>query len=192
MIVDIVMPKMGESITEGTILEWRKKVGDPVEKDELFLEIGTDKVDSEIPCVESGIIVEILAEVNEVVEVGKVIAKIETDQLSTGQLKPKDETAEPKTEPVLEKSEPAEIQSDLSETQSSKKIEKPSTKIKDSDKFFTRAVMKTARENNISQDELDGIQGTGRKGRVTKKDILQYIKSGKKLDCRMIFVFYRG
>ena len=88
MIVDIVMPKMGESITEGTILEWRKKVGDPVEKDELFLEIGTDKVDSEIPCVESGIIVEILAEVNEVVEVGKVIAKIETDQLSTGQLKP--------------------------------------------------------------------------------------------------------
>ena len=103
MIVDIVMPKMGESITEGTILEWRKKVGDPVEKDELFLEIGTDKVDSEIPCVESGIIVEILAEVNEVVEVGKVIAKIETDQLSTGQLKPKDETAEPKTEPVLER-----------------------------------------------------------------------------------------
>ena len=184
MIVDIVMPKMGESITEGTILEWRKKVGDPVEKDELFLEIGTDKVDSEIPCVESGIIVEILAEVNEVVEVGKVIAKIETDQLSTGQLKPKDETAEPKTEPVLEKSEPAEIQSDLSETQSSKKIEKPSTKIKDSDKFFTRAVMKTARENNISQDELDGIQGTGRKGRVTKKDILQYIKSGKKLDSK--------
>ena len=184
MIVDIVMPKMGESITEGTILEWRKKVGDPVEKDELFLEIGTDKVDSEIPCVESGIIVEILAEVNEVVEVGKVIAKIETDQLSTGQLKPKDETAEPKTEPVLEKSEPAEIQSDLSETQSSKKIEKPSIKIKDSDKFFTRAVMKTARENNISQDELDGIQGTGRKGRVTKKDILQYIKSGKKLDSK--------
>ena len=181
MIVDIVMPKMGESITEGTILEWRKKVGDPVEKDELFLEIGTDKVDSEIPCVESGIIVEILAEVNEVVEVGKVIAKIETDQLSTNQSQPKDETAEPKTEPVLEKSEPPEIQSDLSETQPSNKIEKPSIKIKDSDKFFTRAVMKTARENNISQDELDGIQGTGRKGRVTKKDILQYIKSGKKL-----------
>ena len=184
MIVDIVMPKMGESITEGTILEWRKKVGDPVEKDELFLEIGTDKVDSEIPCVESGIIVEILAEVNEVVEVGKVIAKIETDQLSTSQSQSKDETAEAKIEPVLEKSEPPEIQSDLSETQSSKKIEKPSTKIKDSDKFFTRAVMKTARENNISQDELVGIQGTGRKGRVTKKDILQYIKSGKKLDSK--------
>ena len=78
MIVDIVMPKMGESITEGTILEWRKKVGEFVEKDELFLEIGTDKVDSEIPCVESGTLVEILADVNDVVEVWKTIAKIET------------------------------------------------------------------------------------------------------------------
>ena len=80
MLVDIVMPKMGESITEGTILEWRKKVGDTVEKDELFLEIGTDKVDSEIPSLESGIIVEILAQENDVVDVGTVIARIETDE----------------------------------------------------------------------------------------------------------------
>jgi len=80
MLVDIVMPKMGESITEGTILEWRKKVGDPVEKDELFLEIGTDKVDSEIPSLEAGIIVEILALENDVVDVGTVIARIETDE----------------------------------------------------------------------------------------------------------------
>ena len=84
MIIEIVMPKMGESITEGTILEWRKKVGEFVEKDELFLEIGTDKVDSEIPCVESGTIIEILAEVNEVVEVGKTIAKIDTGDSSEG------------------------------------------------------------------------------------------------------------
>lgn len=178
------MPKMGESITEGTILEWRKKVGDAVEKDELFLEIGTDKVDSEIPCVESGTIIEILAEVNEVVEVGKVIAKIETDQLPTSQSQLKDKTVGSKTEPVLERNEPVEVQSDLSKNQPSKKTEKPSIKIKDSDKFFTRAVMKTARENNIYQDELNSIQGTGRKGRVTKKDILQYIKSGKKLDTK--------
>jgi len=80
MLVDVVMPKMGESITEGTILEWRKKVGDPVEKDELFLEIGTDKVDSEIPSLEAGIIVEILALENDVVDVGTVIARIETDE----------------------------------------------------------------------------------------------------------------
>ncbi|MFQ6614150.1 MAG: biotin/lipoyl-containing protein, partial [Fidelibacterota bacterium] len=69
MIVDIVMPKMGESITEGTILEWRKAVGDRIEKDEILLEIGTDKVDSEIPSPYSGVITEILAQVNEVLEV---------------------------------------------------------------------------------------------------------------------------
>ena len=80
MIIEIVMPKMGESITEGTILEWRKKVGEHVEKDELFLEIGTDKVDSEIPCLEAGVIVEILASANDVVDVGTVIARIETDE----------------------------------------------------------------------------------------------------------------
>ena len=79
MIVDIIMPKMGESIMEGTILEWRKKVGDFIEKDELFLEIGTDKVDSEIPSAVSGTLVEIIAIENDVVDVGGVIGRIETD-----------------------------------------------------------------------------------------------------------------
>ena len=79
MIIDIVMPKMGESITEGTILEWRKKVGEPIALDEILLEIGTDKVDSEIPSPNAGIVVEILGEVNQVMDVGAVIARIETD-----------------------------------------------------------------------------------------------------------------
>ncbi len=79
MLVDIIMPKMGESITEGTIIEWRKKIGDNVKKDEVFLEIGTDKVDSEIPASVSGTLVEILAEPNDVVDVGKVIGRINTD-----------------------------------------------------------------------------------------------------------------
>ena len=79
MLVDVVMPKMGESITEGTILEWRKEVGDTIAADEILLEIGTDKVDSEIPSPNAGVIAEILAEPNDVVEVGKVIVRIETD-----------------------------------------------------------------------------------------------------------------
>ena len=79
MIIDIVMPKMGESITEGTIIEWRKKTGDIVEMDEILLEIGTDKVDSEIPSPTAGTIVEILAKPNDIMEVGAVIAKVETD-----------------------------------------------------------------------------------------------------------------
>ena len=79
MVIDVVMPKMGESITEGTILEWRKKVGESIETDEILLEIGTDKVDSEIPSPTSGRIITLLAKLYEVVEVGKVIAQIETD-----------------------------------------------------------------------------------------------------------------
>jgi len=79
MIVDVVMPKMGESLTEGTILEWRKKVGDPVALDEILLEIGTDKVDSEIPSSAAGTVVEILSEPNDIKEVGEVIARIDTD-----------------------------------------------------------------------------------------------------------------
>ena len=78
MVIDIVMPKMGESITEGTIIEWRKKIGDIVEMDEILLEIGTDKVDSEIPSPTAGTIVEILAKLNDIMEVGTVIAKAET------------------------------------------------------------------------------------------------------------------
>ena len=84
MVFDVVMPKMGESITEGTILEWRKNSGDSIEKDEILLEIGTDKVDSEIPSSHKGTITEILAEPNDVIEVGKVIARIETEGDSGG------------------------------------------------------------------------------------------------------------
>ena len=79
MIVDVIMPKMGESINEGTILEWRKKVGDVIQLDEILLEIGTDKVDSEIPSSAAGIILEILAEPNDIKEVGEVIARIDTN-----------------------------------------------------------------------------------------------------------------
>ena len=78
MIIDVVMPKMGESITEGTILEWKKQVGDSIAMDEILLEIGTDKVDSEIPSSAEGVIVEILAKPNDIIEVGKVIAKIDS------------------------------------------------------------------------------------------------------------------
>ena len=169
MIVDIVMPKMGESITEGTILEWRKKVGDFVEKDELFLEIGTDKVDSEIPCLESGKIIEILADVNDVVEVGKVIARVETNGSSEDkkeanppidlELEPKikvDDVQKNEPEPSLSKGKPIANQNMRT----------------NSTKFYTRAVLKVARLNQISTSELDSINGTGRKGRVTKKDIL--------------------
>ena len=76
MAVDVIMPKLGESITEGTILEWKKNVGDTIDKDETLLEISTDKVDSEVPCPSGGKVLEILYKVNDVVAVGEVIARV--------------------------------------------------------------------------------------------------------------------
>ena len=176
MIVDIVMPKMGESITEGTILEWRKKVGDTVEKDELFLEIGTDKVDSEIPCLESGTIVEILADVNDIVEVGKVIARVET---STSKNNQNEKITPSKSLPSTKSSDSLSEETLIKPTQDQLNSQKSLNS--DSNKFYTPAVLKAARLNKVSTAELDQIQGSGRKGRVTKKDILDYTASLKNI-----------
>ena len=164
MLVDIIMPKMGESITEGTIIEWRKKIGDNVEKDEIFLEIGTDKVDSEIPASVSGILVEILAEPNDVVDVGKVIGRINTDTKAAIEA------------PVQERPQPI-VPKEIEASQMEKPVRKTTVKKLAGKRksFFTPVVMKIAQDNNVPMAELDMVQGTGRGGRVTKKDILAYL-----------------
>ena len=101
MIVDIVMPKMGESITEGTIIEWRKKVGDAIKMDEIILEIGTDKVDSEIPSSTDGVLIEIIGKPNDVMEVGAVIARVETDSKASVIEKPVEEKEDIVVEKIL-------------------------------------------------------------------------------------------
>tara|TARA_Y100000590_G_scaffold68309_1_gene74408 strand:- start:6397 stop:7695 length:1299 start_codon:yes stop_codon:yes gene_type:complete len=162
MIVDIIMPKMGESIMEGTILEWRKKVGDFIEKDELFLEIGTDKVDSEIPSAVSGILVEIIAIENDVVDVGGVIGRIETDSDNEKEIKPAGKQTIG--------SQPKRVKGSIKEKQGLN-LERSNPKMK---KFFTPVVLKIAQDKNISLRELELISGTGRGGRITKKDILKH------------------
>ena len=169
MIIDIVMPKMGESITEGTILEWKKQVGDTIALDEILLEIRTDKVDSEIPSSAEGVVVEILAKPNDVVEVGKVIAKIDSAVESSSAVKP------------IEKNGKNPIDN-------SQKIETTTPRVfdnKDNFKekfFFSPVVMKIASENQLSFSELENVAGTGRGGRVTKKDLLLYIGENKKAE----------
>ena len=162
MIVDIVMPKMGESITEGTIIEWRKKVGDAIKMDEIILEIGTDKVDSEIPSSTDGVLIEIIGQPNDVMEVGAVIARVETDSKASVSEK----SVEEKEDLVIEKnieSRPL-VQKKVSIKSS------PTEK-----KFFTPVVNRIAEENNIDHSELMNIEGSGKGGRVTKVDILSYI-----------------
>ena len=173
MIIDVVMPKMGESITEGTILEWYKKVGDSIEKDETLLEIGTDKVDSEIPSPASGVIEEILAEPNDVIDVGKVIARINSNGSSD-----KKATASPVdidsgiNNNVVEKISPP------NDDVVKKEVGSVNISVKDiKSAMFTPVVLKIANQEGIPLVELENIEGTGANGRVTKKDIQNYISS---------------
>ncbi len=161
MIVDIVMPKMGESINEGTILEWRKKIGDSVELDEILLEIGTDKVDSEIPSSSSGILTDILFKPNDVVEVGTVIAKIDTNQ--------KSEVL------ITSKKELTAISNDIDKEKNEHTLDKREKLDEPLNKFYSPVVMKIVAEKNISIEELKNVPSSGRGGRVTKKDILLYL-----------------
>jgi len=172
MIIEIVMPKMGESITEGTIIEWRKKPGEAIEKDEILLEIGTDKVDSEIPSSHKGIITELLAKPNDVIDVGKVIARIETEEKLGVQIieETKDETID-NDEPLLE----------TVETQKKVNFVEKKEGISGGKKFFTPVVLKIAKDEDISRSDLESMEGTGRDGRVTKKDILAFIGEKQKI-----------
>ena len=171
MIVDVLMPKMGESITEGTIVEWKKNVGDTIEKDETLLEISTDKVDSEIPCPTAGKILELLFNKNDTVEVNTVIAKIGTEDgdnvdSSSNQENIKedeDEIPEDNNEVLPEKTDKV-----LSE----EKIIKEMDISKDDRVFYSPLVKSIAKKEGISIEELSLIQGTGNNGRINKKDIL--------------------
>lgn len=184
--VEVVMPKMGESIMEGTVIEWTKSVGDSIEQDETLLEIATDKVDSEVPSPASGILVEILAEVNDTIEVGNVIAIIETDVAAATSGSGK--KTEPISEPVQEENPQIEAQSEETKAEKStsneiESSEDSSDTIKSSEgKFYSPLVRSIAKEEGISLNELDKIEGTGAQGRVNKQDVLNFIdhkKSGE-------------
>lgn len=180
-VVDIVMPKMGESIMDGRILKWFKQPGDKVERDETLFEISTDKVDTEVPSAEGGILVELLYNEGDTANVGEVVARIETDaanaNVKTGVTK-----QETKEEPKAEtKPEPAAVK------QEEKKTEAPKAPAGDSKSgsgagFYSPLVLTIAQKEGISMDELSSISGTGVGGRVRKQDVLAYIedrKSGK-------------
>jgi 2-oxoglutarate dehydrogenase E2 component (dihydrolipoamide succinyltransferase) len=169
---ELVMPKMGESIMEATILKWKKNVGDMIAMDETLLEIATDKVDSEVPSTAAGKIVELLYKENDVVPVGKVIAVIEDangNQLSvvshqSSVTTPTANVAQPKAEvpfvPVTSNKSPA---------------------TNSGDRFYSPLVLNIARQEGISMSELETLPGTGQDGRVTKSDILNYVKNRSQL-----------
>lgn len=168
-IAELIMPKMGESIMEATILRWNKKAGDHVKQEETVLEIATDKVDSEVPSSVSGIIKEILFNVNDVVAVGTVIARIEVaDTIST--------TPAPAISPAPV-STPAVPVQQAPAPEPVPYIPQPSVvkTVASNNKFFSPLVLNIANSEGLSLSELERIPGTGADGRVSKKDVLQYI-----------------
>jgi 2-oxoglutarate dehydrogenase E2 component (dihydrolipoamide succinyltransferase) len=165
--VEMLMPKMGESIIEGTILTWLKKEGDVIEADESVLEVATDKVDTEVPATHGGILKKILAKEGEVVAVGAAIALIETADASSSAPKAIASNGTDKQE-VLQAA-PAHTATVLSSEES---VQENST---EEGRFYSPLVKSIAKEEGITLAELGKIAGTGKEGRVTKQDMLDYL-----------------
>ena len=164
-LIDVPMPKMGESITEGTILKWHKKVGDIVKRDEIIFEISTDKVDTEVPSPVDGAIAEILFAENDTVEVGVAVAKI----FASGEIvKPKNEfkNEEQEKDHLQEKKEFQNVHSNKN--------------VGNSNIFYSPLVLNIARVEGVSMSELETVVGTGAGGRLTKNDLLKYVQNRKK------------
>jgi 2-oxoglutarate dehydrogenase E2 component (dihydrolipoamide succinyltransferase) len=161
---ELKLPKMGESVAEATITSWLKEVGDTIEADEAVLEIATDKVDSEVPSEVTGVLVEKFFNVDDVVQVGQVIAVIETE--GSG------EVSAPKAEIVSEQVAVAQVAQTVETAK-----ETVASVSSSEDRFYSPLVKNIAKQEGVSQAELDAISGTGKDGRVTKNDILAHLES---------------
>jgi 2-oxoglutarate dehydrogenase E2 component (dihydrolipoamide succinyltransferase) len=198
-IVDLLMPKMGESIMEATILKWNKQPGESVRQDESLLEIATDKVDSEVPSTTAGILTEILFPVDAVVPVGAIIAKIETNGSVTPNAERETPNAgqndsineEPSTNNAERRTPNAQRQTESGiDTRSTINDARPAANGQPStvnrqpstineNRFYSPLVLNIASNEGINLSELEKIPGTGNEGRITKKDILQYVSKRK-------------
>jgi 2-oxoglutarate dehydrogenase E2 component (dihydrolipoamide succinyltransferase) len=177
-LVDLVMPKLGESIMEATILKWHKKPGDAIKQDETVLDIATDKVDSEVPSTAEGVIEEILFKENDVVPIGTVIAKIRVGAnaaVSNNQPAPAPKQEEYEDAKVVEEIPYQPVGSGQSAVGSRQSAVGSSQGTDNKIRFYSPLVLNIAQQEGISMAELENIPGTGQEGRVSKKDILAYV-----------------
>lgn len=175
------LPKMGESIAEATLTNWLKNVGDKVGIDEPIVEIATDKVDSDVPSEYKGVLVKRNFEVNQIIKVGEVIAEIETKDIDNSELEDKkSKTKKDKVENSKEETiEVKEIEETIDKTIKSLDIPEKDQKTNSKKKrFYSPLVKSIAKKENISNEQLDSIKGSGKEGRVTKADIINYLKGG--------------
>lgn len=166
--VEMLMPKMGESIIEGTILSWLKKEGEKIEQDESVLEVATDKVDTEVPSTHAGVLKKILVKEGDVVAVGAPIAVIETEG-EVDSISSEKETEEINSKEELLAAAPENTAALISSTSTS-------TQDLSDDRFYSPLVQSIAKEEGISKEELSKVPGTGKEGRVTKNDMFAYLE----------------
>lgn len=172
-LIEIIMPKMGESIMEATVLKWLKKVGDKVETDEYLLEVATDKIDTEVPSSHTGILTEILVLEGEVAEIGKPICIIQSDgEEHNNVLKPEEFTAK-LSEEILEIQSLTGINLEP--------ISPLITSNSAGSRLYSPLVLSICKEEKISSAELESIAGTGAEGRVTKHDIFAFLENRSKI-----------
>ena len=184
-LVDLIIPKMGESIMEATILKWHKQPGDHGKMDETVLEIATDKVDTEVPSTTEGVVQELLYNVNDVVPVGSVIARVKTEvEEGTGhkeQERGEDEMY--KAQDIRHKEQEMHEEAEtVSHTNITSNLSSDSYRNQTSNnngRFYSPLVLNIAASEGVSMSELENIPGTGNEGRITKKDILQYVSQRK-------------
>ena len=174
--IEIVLPKMGESVDEATITGWLKNEGDDIKEDDLIVEIATDKVDSEVPSEVSGVLIQKLCKINDVVKVGDPIAIIETDQkIESLTIENNQKTSSDKTETTSYKSETIVTEPIEYFKKADSIIEK--NDYKSSERIYSPLVKNISKKEGISLKELDSIIGSGKNGRLTKNDLLNYISS---------------
>lgn len=189
-IYKLLLPKMGESVSEATVTKWVKQVGDKIDEDDAVVEIATDKVDSEVPSPVAGVLKERLVDENQVVQVGDVIALIETDGPEGDDQAPAaQEASAPVQEERVEEQELSEtiqeeeipgmdqIQHNRTEVESNHQdTHSGSQEVHSGIRFYSPLIRNIAQQEGISQQQLDAIEGTGAEGRVTKQDVLNYLQ----------------
>ena len=175
--VDLVMPKMGESIMEATILKWHKQPGDAVKMDETVLEIATDKVDTEVPSTAEGTISEVLFNVNDVVPVGAVIARIKTSAEADAH----EEPIHTQPQGILNKEQGTQNEEVKTTSNYNPDSYREQTTNLNGNRFYSPLVLNIAAQEGVSMSELEKIAGTGNEGRVTKRDILQYVSERRQV-----------
>lgn len=171
---ELLLPKMGESVAEATIIKWTKQPGDHINLDDTILEIATDKVDSEVPSPVEGKLVEHLFKVDDVVQVGAVIAIIEIEGANTAAEKVEMAQPEPAQKVATEAAIPGISQLPAESQPAAANID-----FKASERFYSPLVKNIAKEEGVSLEELDTIKGSGADGRLTKEDLLNHIKTKK-------------